>query len=435
MLLAEDLSMKLSNLPLLMFPLLFALPAFATVAVTTPTDNSTVSSSVPVIATSSTSCAGGVASSGIYVDNALQYVVVGNVVNTKINLSPGKHYVVVQEWDFCGGASSAPLNLLVPTSAGVTIAAPVNGSTVSATVGFVASASSTCPSGVAAMGVWINNSLVYKASGASLNAPISLGVGKQTAVVQAWDQCGGSTTTPVTVNVTGTTIGNLQSAPGWNQWGELPPIYDICNAPCQGVNWSMAPNQNAISTSGNSTSFSIGGTTPYADVLWSNPVIGQGNKQGLTDSAHTLIPTLYNFILDTDLYISNFGVTQSLEFDINMYENGVGMEWGTECNHFAGGVWDIWDNINATWVHTNIPCQLNNAAWNHVSLQVQRLPNNDLLYQSVTVNGVVNPINITVAPFQVPSGWWGMTVNYQMDGDYAMHSNTTYLDKTNFTYW
>jgi hypothetical protein len=66
---------------------------------------------------------------------------------------------------------------------------------------------------------------------------------------------------------------------------------------------------------------------------------------------------------------------------------------------------------------------------------MQREPNNDLLYQSITVNGVTSVINKTVAPFPVPQGWWGMTVNYQMDGNYRMASNTTYIDKMNFTYW
>ena len=427
--------MRLKSLAVLMISMAFAMPAFATVAISTPSNNSTVGSSVAVVASSSTTCSLGVASSGIYVDNVLKYVVASNVVNTTISLAPGKHWVVVQEWDYCGQASNAPLSLTVATSAGISVTSPANGSVVTAQVPFVASATTTCPAGVAATGVYVNNNLVYKTAGATLNAPITLGVGPQYAVVQAWDQCGGATTTPLNLTVTGTTISNLQLAPGWNQWGELPPVYNICSAPCSGVNWSMAPNQSAVSTSGHSTAFTIGGTTPYSDVLWSNPVIGQGNLQGLTDSAHTLLPTLHNFQLDTDVYITNLAVTQNLEFDINMFANGVGMEWGTECNHLADGVWDIWNNVLATWVPTTIPCQLNNAAWNHVTLQVQRESNNDLLYQSVTVNGIVHPINITVAPFAVPSGWWGMTVNYQMDGDYAMHANTTYLDKTNFTYW
>ncbi len=352
--------------------------------------------------------------------------------------------------DSRGGATMAPLTLTVAatavttavTTAGVTVTAPANNSTVGSPAVYVASATTSCPQGVAAMGIYVNNALVYQVAGASMNAPIALGVGNQSTVVQEWDYCGGSTETPVDVSVSGTTISpvsgttiyDVQSAPGWNQWGELPPVYDVCS-PCTGINWAMAQNQQAISTSGNSTAFTIGGTAPYADVLWSYPVIGQGNKQNLTDSNHTLLPNLHNFILDTDVYVSNLAVTQDLEFDINWYGNGVGMEWGTECNHLADGVWDIWDNVNAKWVPTSIPCVLKDGTWNHVTLQVQRQPNNDLLYQSVTVNGQVYPINVTVPPFAVPADWWGMTVNYQMDGDYKMDSNTTYLDKTNFTYW
>jgi hypothetical protein len=115
--------------------------------------------------------------------------------------------------------------------------------------------------------------------------------------------------------------------------------------------------------------------------------------------------------------------------------NGVGMEWGTECNHLADGVWDIWNNVEARWVPTNVSCSLNNNAWNHVTIQVQRQSNNDLLYQSITVNGVTHTLNQTVAPFAVPGGWWGMTVNYQMDGNYKQAANTTYLDNLNITYW
>jgi len=371
----------------------------------------------------------------VYVDNSLDYVTGGNSLNTAISLTPGTHYIVVQEWDYCGGATTTPLNLTATAGATVTVASPVNGSTVGTPETFVASATSSCAKGVAAMGVYVNNSLMYQAPGSTLKAAIPLSAGKQTAVVQEWDYCGGSTTTPVSVTVAGTTIANVQAAPGWNQWGELPPIYGICSAPCAGVNWGMAQHQTNISTSGNSTSFYVGGTTPFADALFSNPVIGQGNQQGLTDSAHTLLPAIHNFIYDTDVYVSDLAVTQNLEFDINWYGNGQGLEWGTQCDHLGDGVWDLWNNVEAAWFPTNIPCQLNDGAWNHVTLQVQREANNMLLYQSITVNGVVHPVNVTVAPFAVPAGWWGMTINFQPDGDYAMHGYSTYLDRTNFTYW
>ncbi|WP_263418579.1 Ig-like domain-containing protein [Terriglobus albidus] len=411
-----------------------AIPALATVAVTSPTNNTTVGPSVRVTASATTSCSKGVASMGIYVDHALQRVVDGTNLDSSISLSPGKHRVVVQEWDYCGGATYTSLDLTSSSSSGVNVASPANGSKVGTPAIYVASATTACDKGVSAMGIYVNHQLVYKVAGSTLATPITMGHGRQSTVVQAWDNCGGTATTPIDVTVTGTRLTNLQAAPGWNQWGQLPPVYDICDAPCPGVNWSMIQNQKTPSLSGNATQFYLGGTTPYSDVLFSNPVIGHGNKQGLTDESHTLLPTLHDFLYDTDVYVSNWAVTQVLEFDLNMYAGGVGMEWGTECNHLNGNVWDYWNNVEARWVPTSIPCTLKDG-WNHVTLQAHRQANNDLLYQSITVNGVVYPLNITVAPKSVPSGWWGMTVNYQMDGNYKMDGYTTALDNFHFTYW
>lgn len=408
--------------------------SFAQVAVISPTNNATVGSSVPIKASAATSCPQGLATMGVYVDNALQHVVDGTNLDSSVSLSPGKHLVVVQGWDYCGGAVTTPLNLTSSSSSGVNVASPANGSNVGTPAIYVASATTACDKGISAMGIYVNHELVYKVDGSTLATPITMGRGPQSTVVQAWDNCGGIATTPIDVNVTGTVLKNVHTAPGWNQWGQLPPIYDICDAPCAGVNWSMTQNQQAQSLSGNATQFYLGGTTPYSDVLFSNPVIGHGNKQGLTDDDHTLLPKLHDFLYDTDVYISNWAVTQVLEFDLNMYAGGVGMEWGTECNHLNGNVWDYWNNVEARWVPTSIPCTLKDG-WNHVTLQAHREANNDLLYQSITVNGVVYPLNITVAPKSVPADWWGMTVNYQMDGNYKMDGYTTSLDNFHFTYW
>src|SRR5438309_334763 len=122
--------MKFTPQTVLLFLLVSALRASATVAITSPTNNSTVSSSVQITASSSTTCVKGVASVGIYVDNALTYVVAGNQINTAVPLTPGKHSVVVQEWDYCGGATNAPLTLTVPTAAGVQVNSPAQGATV-----------------------------------------------------------------------------------------------------------------------------------------------------------------------------------------------------------------------------------------------------------------------------------------------------------------
>jgi hypothetical protein len=409
---------------------------FGTVVISTPLNGANVGSTVQFVASANTTtCPQGVAAMGVYVDNALSYQVNGISLNTSLSLSQGSHRAVVQEWDYCGGSTATPVALTVSNQSGVSVSSPTNGITVGSPVAYVATASTSCARGVAAIGVYVNDQLAYVTSGSSVNTQLAIGAGNQKTVVQAWDNCGGASTAPVNITVTGTTLSNIQANSGWNQWGELAPAYDICTSACSGVAWSMNQHVSSVSLDGNSTQFNIGGTTPYSDVLWSNPVLGQGNTQNLTDASHTLLPTLHNFTLDTYVYVTNFAVTQDLEFDINMYMNGVGLEWGTQCNHLADGDWDIWNNVDAAWMSTGVPCSLNNAAWNRVTIQAQRQSNNDLLYQTITVNGVTYNINRTVAPFSVPGGWWGMTVNYQMDGNYQQTANTTYLDKTSFTYW
>lgn len=423
---------------LTMLVLALALPAGATVVVNSPSNGETVGSSVNFVASANTTtCSRGVAAMGVYIDNSLQAVENGVSLNRTMSVSQGTHRIVFEEWDFCGGATTAEVTINSTTAAGVSVVSPAPGATVPTITPYIASANSSCSKGVAAMGVYVDGHLSTVAQGSKLNAQVSMSAGSHNTVVQEWDGCGGSSTKSVPVTVAGgggNTVWNLQALNGWKVWGELPPTDNVCS-PCNGVSWWMGQHRNNVSLTGNATQFTLQGTTPYADVLFYNPVIGQGNVEGLQDQNHTLLPTLHNFTLDTYTFVTNLAVTQSLEYDINMYANGVGMEWGTQCNHLGDGVWDIWDNVNARWMPTGAPCQLNNSAWNHITIQVQREPNNDLLYQTITVNGVTHSINRTVAPFGVPGQWWGMTINFQMDGNHNEATNTTYMDKTSFTYY
>lgn len=418
--------------------LMFTAPAFATVAVSSPANEETVGSPALFVATSSTtSCSKGVASMGVYVDNNLKYVENGNRLNTSLSISPGTHHTVIEEWDFCGGATYTPVNINVTSQTGVFVSSPANNSTVGSPATFTATAATgSCAQGVASMGVYVNNQLVYVQNGAKLSTHLPLGSGAQHTVVQEWDYCGGSTFTPINVTVTGggKVLSNLQASGGWRSYGQFAPNYNDCTSNCSGVNWSMWPHQTSPSLSGNASRFNLGGSTPYADVLWTNPVIGQNSTQNLPDNNHTLLPTVHYFTYDASFYVTNVNITQVLEFDVNMYMNGAGMIWGNQCNHLGDGDWDIWDNVNQKWVSAGVPCKLVNG-WNHVTIQVQREWNNTLLYQSIMMNGVTYNIDRTYAPSQVSAGWWGITVNYQMDGDVHQSPNTTYVDNFSLTYW
>jgi len=417
--------------------LILATSALANVNVSSPSNGSTVGSPVHYVATASTTtCSKGVASMGIYVNNVLVYVVNGTSMNTSWPLAPGTYGTVVEEWDYCGGATFKSLTITVATHTGVWVTSPTNNSKVSSPANYVATASTTtCSKGVASMGVYVNNVLQYVVNGASLNTKLNLNAGTYNTVVEEWDYCGGASYTPVAITVQGgNVLSNLQASGGWKSWGELPPYYAICSAPCPGVTWSMTQGIKSPSMSGKSTRFNLGGTTPYSDVLWSIPVIGQNSTQGLADSAHTILPTLHNFTYDAYFYPTNLGVTQVLEFDISMYFNGLGLIWGNQCRVVGGNQWDIWDNVNARWVPTGIACNPVNNSWNHVTIKGQRKSDNSLLFQSITLNGVTSSINQTYPPGSAPAGWWGITVNYQMDGNNKQSANTTYLDNFSFTY-
>ncbi|HTX42946.1 MAG TPA: Ig-like domain-containing protein [Acidobacteriaceae bacterium] len=410
-------------------------PAFAAITVYSPANGSTVGTNVPFSATGSTTCAKGVASMAVWVNNIEKYTEDGPNLSVTVVLPAGTYSAAVQQWDYCGNTATVPLTIHVTSSAGVSVSSPASGATVGDPVSFAASATSSCAKGVASMGIYENGQRIYAVSGAAINTQLSLGSGAQQAVVQEWDNCGGSTSTPVnfTVNA-GNQISQIQGSGGWNQWGELPPAYDICSSdPCGGVNWSMYQHLTTNSLSGNMSQFNIGGSTPYSDALFSNPVMGQGSA-AIPDTARTIIPNVHNFTYDAYVFVTNPAVTEALEFDVNMYLNGTGMEWGTQCDHLADGQWDYWNNVDAKWEPSGAPCNLV-YGWNHVTLQVQRESNNDLLYQTITLNGVTYTLNVTVAPFAVSSSWYGVTVNYQMDGNYEQSANTTYLDKFSLTYW
>ena len=88
------------------------------------------------------------------------------------------------------------------TFAGVSVTAPANGSTVSSTVQYVASATTSCTKGVSAMGIYTGpNQLVYTISGAKINTLLTLNPGVYNTTVEEWDNCGGASTTPVTITV------------------------------------------------------------------------------------------------------------------------------------------------------------------------------------------------------------------------------------------
>jgi len=196
----------------------------------------------------------------------------------------------------------------------------------------------------------------------------------------------------------------------------------------------MTQGVSSPSISGNASEFSIGTGPAFTDALFNNHLIGASSSQNMPDTGGTMVPSLHNFTYDVYFYGDNLGVSQALEFDMNEFFDGMGFIWGHECRIAGGYEWDIWDNVNQHWKPTGVPCHPNSNAWNHLTIKVQRTSDNQLLYQSITLNGETATLNSTYPHGSAPSSWYGVTVNYQMDGDNNQDAYSIYLDKLTFSY-
>ncbi len=422
--------------------------AFAGVTVTEPANGATITGAVSYIATATSStCSKGVASMGIYTaPGVLAYVVNGASLNTSLDLSPATYNTTVEEWDNCGGAATTPITLTVKSgsggSSGVSVSSPANGSTVGSPVNYKATATTSCSKGVSSMGIYTAPGvLAYTVSGASLNYNLALNAGTYNTTVEEWDGCGGAATTPVKITVSGGSGGSggssfseLQHSGGWSSAGQRAPTFVDCSpSPCDDITFSMTQNIKSPSMSGEASQMYVGGTEGYGDAFFNNHLIGTDSSQGLPDTNHTLVPTLHDFTYDVYFWADDVGLSQAVEFDINQFFNNQGFIFGHECRVAGGNEWDVWDNVNSTWVPTGIACNPVSNSWNHVTIQVERTSDNQLLYQTITLNGKTSTVNQYYNPGSAP-GWYGVTINYQEDGNSAQSPYSVYLDELTFTY-
>ena len=184
---------------------------------------------------------------------------------------------------------------------------------------------------------------------------------------------------------------------------------------------------------GEATQMYLAGSESYGDGLWNNHLIGPFSSQGLPDTNHTLVPTLHDFTYDVYFWGSNLGLAQALEFDINQFFDSMGFIWGHECRVAGGNEWDVGDNVSQHWVPTGISCYPKNNAWNHLTIQVERTSDNQLLYKTITLNGSTNPKPILqprVGSFEL------VRRHHQLSGrrNNKQSPYSVYLDQFDFNY-
>jgi hypothetical protein len=182
--------------------------------------------------------------------------------------------------------------------------------------------------------------------------------------------------------------------------------------------YSMVGNQASPSMSGHSAKFSIGGSTPYGDAIWW--------KQLGADSAKT------SFQYDLDFYLTAPQYAEAVEFDVNQSIGNKKFVFGTECNIKANH-WDVWDTAGNSWVSTGIPCAMPAAyQWHHLTWQFYR-DSNTIHFVAFTLDGVTHYVNRVYNA--KPSSVQEVNVAFQMDGDYAMHSYSAWLDNVTLKAW
>jgi len=406
--------------------------SFAGVTITSPANGATVSSPVRVTASATADSGKSISSAIIYLDNVNVYSIYSNKVDTYVSMGTGTHTIQVKSWDNFGTIyqQSVIVNVVNSTSA-ITLSAPLPGSTVGSPTRFVASAKSATAYPIASMMLYVDNVGVYTTYSSSMDTTQPLTAGTHNIIIKSWDNSGAIYQLPFTVNVSGTTsaypsnatvIANLDQVSGW----------ESCDA-CAGAGGAgpTAPHsltQGVVSPSmdGASARFWMGGTTPYSDVLWW--------KKLLTSTQITQNRALHHFVYDLYFYMDNPTVAQSLEWDVNQFVDGKSFIFGSQCSYRARSTWDIWDNVNSHWISTGVVCPIPQAyAWNHIVLEFERTSDDKLRYISMTMNGVKHYLNWYYAP--TATTWSGVTVNYQMDGDYRQDNYSTWVDKMSLVYW
>jgi hypothetical protein len=332
-----------------------------------------------------------------------------------------------------------------PTPPPLTSSLTISGTLPSATVGSSYDATLSVSGGTApyvfslASGQLPAGVLLADATGAISGTPTAVGNFIFTVSVSDSKGLSGKQSLQITVSNSSTTtagnsFSNLQQSSGWASYGQGPPDFVDCSpSPCDGIAFSMSQGVSSPSMSGSAAQFNLGGTAVYTDALFNNHLIGAFSSQGLPGNNHTLVPTYHTFTYDVYFYGTNLELSQAVEFDINQFFNNLGFIWGHECRIAGGHEWDVWNNVTAHWTPTGIPCNPVDNSWNHLTIQVQRTPSNQLLYQSITLNGVSNTLNQYYDPGSAVN-WYGVTINYQMDGNSQQSPYTVYLDELTFTY-
>lgn len=113
--------------------------------------------------------------------------------------TPGTYTVTATVTDALSLSSQATASVSASSPGSITVSQPANNATVHAPIHVVASG--TAPSGVAALQIYLDNTLVYQANSSSFDTSVPASTGAHSVVVQLWDKLGNFYKQPLNITV------------------------------------------------------------------------------------------------------------------------------------------------------------------------------------------------------------------------------------------
>lgn len=153
-----------------------------------------------------------------------------------------------------------------------------------------------------------------------------------------------------------------------------------------------------------------------------------------------------HFFYDAEVYIASpSNDVANIEMDVNqVIQNGDTVIFGFQCDGYSK-TWDYTQNAgtptspNDEWVHSTATCNPQSwsaNAWHHVQVAYSRDNSGNVTYESVTLDGTQQTINVTV-PSAFALGWGAgaLVTNFQIDGMGASGTTQMYLDNLTISRW
>ncbi len=324
--------------------------------------------------------------------------------------------------------------LAVPAFATVSVSSPGSGATVSSPATFVATATTSCSSGVASMGVYVDNALTTVVNGSSINTAVAMSAGTHNTVVEEWDRCGGATFTPIN----NLTVGGASRAttPGI-------PSYAVSSAYLnQSGGWAWSHDGGTGGGSTGYSSYPVG--NPSMDGQARQFYVAYGNRGG--EIYHVNFGTDENathFVYDTYVYMADPGQVANIELDMNQVaSNGATIIYGTQCSSYSG----TWEFVTVSggsphWHPSNLSCSPQSWSaytWHHVQIASHRDNSGNVTYDWVALDGDTRNFSGAYGYDQLFLGWGrgALVVNFQLDGAYwGSGSMNAYIDKMTIHRW